>query len=681
MYKGYFLILSIVLIGTSGDLSSHIEEIYEEIVVTGRKEILIGDARSASEGVIGQYDINRRPFQRTGDILETVPGLIVTQHSGSGKSNQLYLRGFNLDHGTDFATWIDGMPVNMRSHAHGQGYTDINFFIPELIEKISFVKGPYHSEIGDFSSAGSAHIHTFDELDLPTIKMGVGENGFSRVLLMGTSDTSSSKLTGALEINGYDGPWKDIKEDVKKANGFFKLTQKGDLGERSVLAMIYKNDWNSSDQIPSRAITNDLIDNFGSLDKTLGGSTKRISLSSEFQHNHRTNQVIWRTYIINYELDLWSNFTYYLDSPNDGDQFKQKDKRNILGGSYTYQWIANSQPSIERRLGVDFRHDMIDELGLYQTKEREILKPIREDQVKETSLSAFYEVQLDMISNWRAVIGFRADAFEFEVTSKDYDKTKTDFDYIVSPKLNISHQLSDSSEMYLSFGNGFHSNDARGVLAFVNPLTSENSIPADPLVKSSGIEWGIKTLINEELNTSFSIWSLDLDSELLFVGDAGTTEPSRPSKRWGIEFNNFWSIDNTWSLEADYAYSNAKFDDQDNNRSIPGALKNVASLVITAEYPSGITGSLSFRYLGKIPLTEDGSIVSNGSALTNLSLGWPLLNGEVQLNIFNLFDSDDHDVDYFYTSRLEGEPLSGIEDIHYHIFEGRQIRLSWMREF
>ena len=682
MKRHFLAFLIFTFTFATDNVLTHVDEMLEEVTVTGRKKVLVGEARSASEGVISQVDIYKRPVQRPGDILEAVPGLIVTQHSGSGKSNQLYLRGFNLDHGTDFATWIDGMPVNMRSHGHGQGYTDINFLMPEIIEEMSFVKGPYHSEIGDFSSAGGVHIQTIDQLDKKSIKVGLGENGFNRILAMGSKKIESEVITGALELQGYDGPWIDITEDVNKVNGFFKFARNNELGKRSITAMIYDNEWNSADQIPSRAISEGIIDDFGSLDKTLGGSTRRMSLSSEYSHDHKTNKVVWRSYIIGYELDLWSNFTYLLDDPVGGDQFKQKDKRTIFGGSYENLWVGNTESFTEHRFGIDFRHDAVDEVGLYRSREREIMGPIREDQVDESSISSFYEMSFDLRSSWRAVLGIRADAFKFKVNSKDYNLTDDDSDFILSPKASIAYAFSDNNEMYFSYGNGFHSNDARGVITFADPITGEKLSPADPLVKSTGFEWGIKALINEQLNTSLAVWSLELDSELLFVGDAGNTEANRPSKRWGIEFNNLWSINEIWSLEADFAYSNAKFDDEDlENRSVPGSLKNVASGILSAEYPSGFFASFSFRYFGEVPLIEDGSIKSEGSTYANLALGWLMDDWQVQLDILNIFDSNDHDVDYFYASRLAGEPANGYEDIHYHIFEPRQIRFYLSKEF
>ena len=682
MKRHFLTFLIFTFTFATDNVLTHVDEMLEEVTVTGRKKVLVGEARSASEGVISQVDIYKRPVQRPGDILEAVPGLIVTQHSGSGKSNQLYLRGFNLDHGTDFATWIDGMPVNMRSHGHGQGYTDINFLMPEIIEEMSFVKGPYHSEIGDFSSAGGVHIQTIDQLDKKSIKIGLGENGFNRILAMGSKKIESEVITGALELQGYNGPWIDITEDVNKVNGFFKFARNNELGKRSITAMIYDNEWNSADQIPSRAISEGIIDDFGSLDKTLGGSTRRMSVSSEYSHDHKTNKVVWRSYIIGYELDLWSNFTYLLDDPVGGDQFKQRDKRTIFGGSYENLWVGNTESFTEHRFGIDFRHDAVDEVGLYRSREREIMGPIREDQVDESSISSFYEMSFDLRSSWRAVLGIRADAFKFKVNSKDYNLTDDDSDFILSPKASIAYAFSDNNEMYFSYGNGFHSNDARGVITFRDPITEEKLSPADPLVKSTGFEWGIKALINEQLNTSLAVWSLELDSELLFVGDAGNTEANRPSKRWGIEFNNLWSINEIWSLEADFAYSNAKFNDDDlENRSVPGSLKNVASGILSAEYPSGFFASFSFRYFGEVPLIEDRSIKSEGSTYANLALGWLMDDWQVQLDILNIFDSNDHDIDYFYASRLAGEPANGYEDIHYHIFEPRQIRFYLSKEF
>ena len=654
----------------------------EEIVVTGRRQVLAGEARTASEGVVGQMDLAIRPMLRPGDVLEAVPGLVVTQHSGSGKSNQMFLRGFNLDHGTDFATWVDGMPVNMRTHGHGQGYTDINFLIPEAIERMNFVKGPYHAELGDFSSAGGVHIRTFDQLPQNRIKLGAGEDGFARLLAMGSADLDGIYLTGALEGQRYDGPWKDIEEDVEKINSLLKIGGGDGVRRWSATAMYYDNDWNSADQIPSRAVSSGLIDELGSIDRTLGGDSRRASLSGEFVHEHEDHRTEWQGYMIDYEMDLLSNFTYQLEDPVNGDQFRQVDERTIFGGAYNRFWVGGAAEHFHHSLRVDLRYDDIDRVGLYRTRMGERLGTVREDRVEEASGALAYELAWRFAPDWRAVLGVRGDYFWFDVDADQAENSGDDTDSIVSPKASLIYAFSPTTEAYLSGGYGFHSNDARGVTITRDPVSGEQVQPVDPLVESKGVELGFKTLWLGGLNSSLALWYLELDSELLFVGDAGTTEAGRPSERWGIEFNNFWSLTDVWSLEADFAWTDAQFSDNaPEGDDIPGALETVVTGAISAQYPSGWFGSLRLRYFGEAPLIEDGSVESDGSTMANLALGWSDDDWRLQVDVLNLFDSDDHDVDYFYASRLPGESEEGVEDIHYHVFEPRQVRVYITRHF
>jgi TonB dependent receptor-like, beta-barrel/TonB-dependent Receptor Plug Domain len=654
----------------------------EEIVVTGRRTVLAGEARSASEGVVGQIDLAIRPLLRPGDVLEAVPGLIVTQHSGSGKSNQMFLRGFNLDHGTDFATWVDGMPVNMRTHGHGQGYTDINFLIPETIERMDFVKGPYHAELGDFSSAGGVHINTFNSMPTNRLTLGTGENGYRRLLAMGSTDLGSVYLTGAIEGQVYDGPWTDIEEDVEKYNGLLKLGSSDDVRSWSTTLMHYDNAWNSADQIPSRAVSQGLIDELGSIDTSLGGDSRRSSLSGSYTHQHGDHRTQWQAYIIDYEINLWSNFTYLLDDPVQGDQFKQADDRTIYGGSYDRFWVGGRDKHFHHSLGAELRYDDITNVGLYQTRARQHLSTIREDSVEQASAGLFYELAWRFTADWRAVLGIRGDYYWFDVDALNPANSGDDADTIVSPKGSLIYAFSDTSEAYLSVGYGFHSNDARGVSITVDPATGLPVSPVDPLVESRGGELGFKTVWRDSWNASLALWYLELDSELLFVGDAGTTEASRPSERWGLEFNNFWALDEIWSLEADFAWTDARFSDSaPEGREIPGALDSVVTAAISAQYPGGWFGSFRIRYFGGAPLVEDSSVKSDGSTMANLALGWANDNWRIQADILNLFDSSDHDVDYFYGSRLPGEAAEGVEDIHYHVFEPRQVRVYLSREF
>ncbi|MEZ5570099.1 MAG: TonB-dependent receptor [Halioglobus sp.] len=649
----------------------------EEVVVEGRHLDLRGAARSASEGVVGKQDLELRPLLRPGDVLEAVPGLIVTQHSGSGKSNQMFLRGFNLDHGTDFATWVDDMPVNMRAHGHGQGYTDINFLIPETLRSVGYVKGPYHAELGDFSSAGGAHIRLVDSLQASTVKLGMGGNGFRRALAMGNVDTGTGTLLGAVEAQAYDGPWRDISEDVEKLNGLLRYSGEARGRDWRVTGMVYDNQWNSADQIPQRAVDAGLIDELGSLDTTLGGTSSRASLSAGLGWGPDEARTEFSAYAIDYDMRLWSNFTYLLDNPVEGDQFEQVDKRSIFGGGWRSHWQSDGAlAALQHMAGAELRYDDIDEVGLYNTQARRRIGRTRSDQVDVASLGVFYELEWQLTQRLRSVLGLRGDYYRFDVASDNPANSGDTDDAILSPKASLIYRLNDVSEAYLSGGYGFHSNDARGTTITVDPANGEPVEAVDPLVRSRGAELGLKSLIGGSLNTSLALWYLELDSELLFVGDAGNTEASRASQRWGIEFNNFWRLNEVWSLEADLAWTDAHFDDNDPaGDEIPGALDFVATGALAARYPGGWFGSLRARYFSDAPLIEDGSVESEGSTMVNLALGYGTGSWQVQLDALNLLDSDDHDIDYFYASRLPGEAAEGIEDIHYHVFEPRQLRL------
>jgi outer membrane receptor protein involved in Fe transport len=676
--RAVYPLLLVFAVQTAGPGTALADEpILEEVVVEGRRLVLTGQARSASEGVIGQQDLELRPLLRPGDVLEAIPGLIVTQHSGSGKSNQMFLRGFNLDHGTDFATWIDGMPVNMRTHGHGQGYTDINFLIPETIQYMEYVKGPYHAELGDFSSAGGAHIRLFDEMPGNQLQLGAGEDGFQRALAMGGLHLGPGHLSGALELQAYDGPWRDIEEDVEKVNGLLRYT--GGTEERSwrLTGMYYDNSWNSADQIPERAVSRGLIDELGSIDRTLGGESTRASLSGGARFGDDVQRLDISAYIIDYEMDLWSNFTYRLDDPDNGDQFQQVDDRMVYGGALHGHWTtALAAGDLDHRAGLEFRYDDIDEVGLYRTLQRRKLSSVRVDEVEVSSAAAYYEAEWALSPSWRSVVGLRYDYYWFDVSADLAANSGDEEDSIFSPKASLMYSFSDTAEAYLSGGYGFHSNDARGTTISIDPASGEPVDQVDPLVESKGAELGFKALWRERWNMSLALWYLELDSELLFVGDAGNTEATRPSQRWGVEFNNYWTLGEIWSVEADLAWTDAKFDDNaPEGDEIPGALETVATGAVTAQFPSGWFGSFRLRYFGEAPLVEDNSVESDGSTLANLAMGWQGDHWSVQLDALNLFDSDDHDIDYFYASRLRGEPAEGVEDIHYHVFEPRQFRL------
>ena len=652
------------------------DDALEEITVLGRWENLLGKSMSASAGVFGQTEISERPILRTGEIMELVPGMIMTQHSGSGKSNQMFLRGFNLDHGTDFATWVDGMPVNMRTHGHGQGYTDVNFMIEELVERVEFSKGPYDASVSDFSSAGASRFETSRSLDQGIVKITAGEYGYRRLMIADSFDTSdrTTLLVGA-EAKTYDGPWEDINEDLKSYKGLVRGTYNASNGDAWEAAFMgYDASWNSADQIPRRAVEQGLISDLGSLDTTVGGETSRYSLSGSWTRESDTSRWRARAYGISYDLNLLSNFTYFLDDPVNGDQFQQLDDRNIFGGDLTYT-LYNSAFGREmgQTFGAEVRVDDIKQVALNNTSEGEFVSNTRSDQVDQRSLGIFYENEYRWTSKLRTVVGLRADFFDFDVNSNLEANSGKGDDTLVSPKLNVIYDATEDTELYFSAGQGMHSNDARGVTITVDPSTGDPADRVDPLVKSRGAEIGARSFLTDRLNVSAAVWYLELDSELLFVGDAGTTEAQGPSDRYGIEVPMYFQTDN-WKFDVELAFTKSQF--SDTGDKIPGALDRVIAAGAYFEYPSGIYGSARVRHFGKRPLTEDGTIKSDPTTVVNSMLGLKFAsNWDLRLELLNMFDSSDDDITYFYESRLANEP-AGVEDVHFKRVEPRALRAS-----
>ena len=662
----------------------------EKVTVSGRQVSLVGEAISASQGVVGQEEIQLRPILRTGEILEFIPGMVVTQHSGTGKANQYFLRGFNLDHGTDFATFVDGMPVNMRTHGHGQGYTDLNFVIPEAVQSLNYKKGVYYADVGDFSGAGSATLTTINQASPPLISATVGEDNFLRLVGLGDvtiNDTNRVVLAG--ERNTYDGPWSDIDEDLDKTNVLAKWVNKQEKGEFSLTFMGYDNSWNSADQIPERAVESGLIDELGSLDTTVGGQSDRYSLSA----NWRGDNVVANAYVMSYSMNLWSNFTYFLDDPENGDQFEQVDDRTVYGGEVSY-WLDHTlfgQPSTTT-IGTQVRIDDIDEVGLYHTQARQRLGVIRRDEVTESSVGVYVNNQTYWTQNLRTVLGLRYDYFDFDVqdlagvNANGVDlspNSGTASDDITSLKASAVYTLTPEWELYGSAGQGLHSNDARGTTIHVDPSSGDAVDGVDPLVRSTGVEAGLRGFIDETLNASLSVWQLSLDSELLFVGDAGNTEASRASKRKGAEVALYYQLDHNWSIDLEYAYTDAEFTDAaPEGDHIPGAIKNVVQAGVSAHFGNGLFGSLRARHFGERPLVEDNSITSDASTVFNLRAGYKINNWVLQLDVLNLTDSDAHDIDYYYASRLSTDAQgTETDDIHYHVIEPRTLRATVMYRF
>ncbi|WP_082907751.1 TonB-dependent receptor domain-containing protein [Bradyrhizobium neotropicale] len=638
---------------------------------------------AASSVRIGGAEVNAVPFSRPGEALEVVPGLIVTQHSGEGKANQYFLRGFNLDHGTDLAITVDGMPVNMPTHGHGQGYADINFLIPELIQSVNVRKGPYFADQGDFASAGAVAIDYVNKLPKNIAEMTFGSFGYRRALAAGSTAVGAGTLLMATEAGKYDGPW-EVPDNVRKLNGVMRYSQGTATDGLTLTAMAYSNGWNSTDQIAQRAIDQGLISRFGTLDPTDGGTSSRFSFSSNWAQSGDYGQTNVSAYVVRSDLQLFNDFTYFLDNPVNGDQFSQLDRRTLGGfdARHAFDWRFAGVET-QTRVGVQSRYDDI-HVGLFKTEQRAWLSTVRDDRVQEGNVGLWTDTTTRWTDWLRTTVGIREDFFAGHVFSDTPENSGNAQASMASPKAGIVLGPWYKTEFYGNAGYGLHSNDIRGATITVDPNDKVTPLDRVPLlVRSRGAEVGIRTKAIENLTSSLAVFVLDFDSELLFVGDAGTTEPSRPSRRLGVEWTNQYKPLPWVTVDLDVAYTRARFTDFDPaGDSIPGAPAWVASGAVTLGGDTGWFGALKARYFGPRPLIEDDSVRSQPSLIFNARAGYKFDNGlRLQLDVLNLFNARTNQIEYYYLSRLPGEPIDGVGDRHVHPAEPLAVRLTVAARF
>jgi TonB-dependent Receptor Plug Domain len=645
----------------------------DTVVTQGRVTSQVGTATTANQGTVGAADLALRPLLRPAEVVEIVPGVIVTQHSGSGKANQYFLRGFNLDHGTDLALSVDDVPVNMPSHAHGQGYSDLNFVIPELIERVDYRKGPYYADVGDFGSAGAFNIRYYDSLPVSVARLEGGQAGYGRGVLANNARLGDGNLIYAGEFEHNNGPW-EIGDNERKYDGVLRYSQGDPQHGVSVTGMAYHNQWRATDQVPDRAIAEGRIDRYGAIDTTDGGNTGRFALNAGWHSIGAHSMSHADAYAEHYDLDLFSNFTYFLFDPLHGDQIEQHDNRSLFGGQATHTIFGTlfGRPS-QFTVGVQARNDDI-ENGLYHTETHVRLNAVTVNDIGETNVGPFAENRTSWTRWLRTVVGVRGDYFWFNVHNDTGGTSANVASGLLSPKASVVFGPWAATEFYVNGGSGYHSNDARGIVS--------QTAPATPLPRSEGAEAGVRTSRVPGLQSSVTLWLLDLKSELLWDADAGSSEPSGPTRRYGVESANYYVPVRWLAFDADYAWSHARYTDHEAAGDyVPEALAATFDGGIAAhDLPAPLArleAGVRVRYFGPRSLTQNDSVSSKATTLVYADLGYAITDHWIAgVNIFNLLNTYASDIDYYYVSRLPGEPATGVADIHTHPAEPREFRAT-----
>ncbi|MES2825596.1 MAG: TonB-dependent receptor [Pseudomonadota bacterium] len=610
----------------------------EEVVVFGRGENLIGVVDAASEGSVGGHDLLVRPMLQVAELLEAVPGLIAAQHSGSGKANQFFLRGFQLDHGTDFTTYVDDVPWNLRTHGHGQGYLDVNGLIPETVERIDYRKGTYRADAGDFAMAGLAYMTTINSLSVPFVALETGSYGWGRLAGGSTTELGDGQLTLLGQYKTYDGPWA-LPENLQHQSVWGKYSEQTDYGSWNLSLAGYLATWHPTEQTPESVFGSAICkDEYCSLDPTAYGKTKRWILTSNWFSDE------WRAtlYAQFYDWHMLSNATYTLDG-----QIDQFDRRNTVGGRYERNLFAAE--TFNFLLGGEWRYDQIGKVGLNATRAGNYQSNISNNSVDEGSIAIYSEATWRPLQKLRFIAGLRGDFYDLDVSANsgagDKENVGKNTDSIGSPKLGTAYLLNNHVEIYANWGQGFHSNDARGV--------ANKAAPVPVLVRGTGYEGGARfEWGNFKITAAY--WWLDLASELIFVGDSNSVEPRGGARRRGYELVGFWRPLPWLGIDAVYTGSRARNSNPEEagGKYVEGGVENTGELGIAATR-NGWEFSTRLRYLGAYPLLPDNSQRADGETILNLRLARELKTLTVYGELLNLLDHQGKDIVYFYENAFD----------------------------
>lgn len=638
------------------DLEGSIRIKLAEAVVELSELTVTPDQRAVQ--TLAKIDLNTSPVTSSQQILRTVPGLTIGQHAGGGKAEQLFLRGFDIDHGTDFNISVDGMPVNMVSHAHGQGYSDLHFLIPELIQTVDFGKGPYATDQGNFTTAGYANIHTRSSLKSSSIQVEGGQfNSLRTVGLFNLMNTDEESAYFATAYNRTDGPFES-DQNFSRLNLMGKYNKRIGDDLLSLQLSHFSSLWTASGQIPKRAVSSGLIDRFGAINDTEGGQTSRSDLKLDYVKTLDDRSFLKNElYFGQYDFELYSNFTFFLDDPEYGDQIRQKENRHIyMAGTEWNRTFDLGSIENHLRLGGRIRKDETKDSELSHTINRVVTADtLQWGDIDETNLSVYGQWDIDW-GKWLISPGVRYDQFSFQYSDKIEGGQHFASEGIVSPKLNLFYNHSDRLQLYVKSGYGFHSNDTRAIVFDETDVLLSKALGYD-------IGFVLKPTRQSFLNLAF--WSLQLEQELVYVGDAGIVEPSDRTNRLGVDLSFRYQLTRWLFFTQDVNYTQARVEEAEAGQDyVPLAPKKTATGGLGISQDNGIFGGIRYRHMADRPANDDNSIVAQGYTVVDMNLGYKVKNYTLGINIENLFNTEWNETQFATESRLQDE-IEPVEEIHF----------------
>lgn len=622
-------------------------------------DIIISAGNDRLMNTLSPVDIKLRPTNTSQDILRMVPGLFIAQHAGGGKAEQIFLRGFDIDHGTDINLEVDGLPVNMVSHAHGQGYSDLHFLIPELVQFVDFDKGPYFADKGDFTTAGYVNFQTRNSLDKNFLKTKGGKFGMFRAVTGINLFPKSSNQCGYIASEFYrsDG-YFDSPQDFQRVNISAKYIYNLSASDRLTFgSSFFNSSWDASGQIPERAVKQGDISRFGSLDNTEGGATGRFNAYVLHTHQFENGTFDQQAYGIHYNFNLYSNFTFFLNDPINGDQIQQKESRMIYGYKANYRTEGMFVgKKLSSHAGGGFRYDDVNDIRLSNTVKRKFLESVQRGDINEANANAFVSETLELSDRWSLNAAVRFDYFLFSYYNRLTNDDKSKHASIVSPKLNITYKINPGTQLYVRSGTGFHSNDTRVVVA----QDAKQILP-----RAIGIDAGLDTKLFDNLLVHAALWRLDLEQEFVYVGDAGIVEPSGKTKRQGIDLSVRWQILPWLFADTDLTLADPKSKGQPeglNNIPLAPKLSSIGGMTIRCK--NGLNGSLRYRYLDHRPANEDNSVTAEGYFLVDALLNYTRSKFEIGVSAENIFDVAWKEAQFDTESRMANE-TTPVSEIHF----------------